>query len=156
MKTIALGDVGTMQVFVLMFNVGTANEGLHTIQIAEHNVILMFAAEDDATRYALLLEAQDFATPDVVAIDQTEIEEFCEASGYHAQFVPAGFVPQSDAERLLLVPPEQNVTETDWQVDAEPTPESVSRVNEDDDQLSASEMANDELDRIRRQLEGLL
>ena len=156
MKTIALGDVGTMQVFVLMFNVGTANEGLHTILIGEHNVILMFEAEDDATRYALLLEAQDFATPSVEAIDQAEIEEFCEASGYHAQFVPAGFVPQSDAERLLLVPPEQNVSETNWQIDAEATKESVNRANEEEEPLSASEMANDDLDRIRRQLEGLL
>ncbi|MBF2027094.1 MAG: DUF3110 domain-containing protein [Oscillatoriales cyanobacterium C42_A2020_001] len=130
-----------MQVYVLLFNVGTDNEGLHTLRIGEHNVVLMFEEEDDATRYALLLEAQDFPSPSVELLEQEEIEEFCEGSGYVAQLVPAGFVPQSDAERLLMAPPENNVDETDWQLERkEPEPA----------------IANDELESIRRRLEGLL
>lgn len=137
-----------MQVFVLLFNAGTENEGIHTIQIGDRNLVLLFEQEDDATRYSLLLEAQDFPVPTVEAMDKTEIEEFCESAGYEGQFVPAGFVPQTDAERLLLAPPEANLEETDWRVDSaqEEQPELG---------LEASE-ADEELERIRRKLEGLL
>jgi len=58
-----------MRVFVLLFNAGTENEGIHTIQMGAINKVLMFESEDDATRYALLLEAQDFPTPTVEKID---------------------------------------------------------------------------------------
>lgn len=134
-----------MPVFVLLFNVGTDNEGLHSLRIGDQDVVLMFEDEDDATRYALLLEAQDFATPAVEAIEQAEIEAFCQGSGYLAQLVPAGFVPQSEAERLLMAPPEHNVEETDWQLEA-------AKADKDE----ASDLAKDDLERIRRQLEGLL
>lgn len=137
-----------MQVFVLLFNVGTDNEGLHSLRIGEHDVVLMFEDEDDATRYALLLEAQDFATPSVEAIEQEEIQEFCQESGYLAQLVPAGFVPQSEAERLLMTPPENNVEEMDWQSDG--------KLPEENELETGAAMAKDDLERIRRQLEGLL
>jgi len=133
-----------MQVYVLLFNVGTDNEGLHSLRINDRDVVLMFEDEDDATRYALLLEAQDFATPTVEAIEQADIEEFCQGAGYVAQIVPAGFVPQSEAERLLMAPPENSVEETDWQQDGKKSDESEG------------EIAKDDLERIRRQLEGLL
>ena len=71
-----------MRVFVLLFNARTENEGIHSISMGDRNVVLMFAEEDDATRYALLLEAQDFPEPAVEAIDQDEVEEFCKGSGY--------------------------------------------------------------------------
>ncbi len=145
-----------MQVFVLLFNVGTDNEGLHTLQISGQNIVLMFEAEDDAMRYALLLEAQDFATPSVVEIAQKEIEEFCEASGYHAQFVPAGFVPQTEAERLLMVPPEQNLEKTDWELAAEETDAELDDALMAEADEAAPAIASDDLERIRRQLEGLL
>jgi hypothetical protein len=100
----------------------------------------MFEDEDDATRYALLLEAQDFPSPSVESIDHQEIEEFCQGSGYHCHLVPQGFVPQSDAERLLLAPPDRNVEDLEWQAEeAEEAP-----------------IANDELEKIRKRLEGLL
>lgn len=133
-----------IRVFVLLFNVGTDNEGLHSLRIGDHDVVLMFEDEDDATRYALLLEAQDFSTPTVEAFPQGDIEEFCQGSGYIAQLVPSGFVPQSEAERLLMAPPENSVKLTDWQEDGKKPEESEG------------EMAKDDLERIRRQLEGLL
>ena len=52
-----------MHVFVLLFNAGTDNEGIHTIEIGDRNIVLMFEDEDDALRYAMLLEAQDFPEP---------------------------------------------------------------------------------------------
>lgn len=144
-----------MQVFVLLFNVGTDNEGLHTLQLNGQDWVLMFEDEDDATRYALLLEAQDFLTPTVEAIAQEEIEEFCNGAGFGYHLIPKGFVPESDLERLLVMPPERNVAETDWEREqkgqsspAEPTPEPD---NDDEAILSATE-----LEQMRRRLEGLL
>lgn len=131
-----------MQVFVLLFNARTENEGIHTIRIGERNLVLMFEQEDDATRYAMLLEAQDFPTPTVEAIDRQELEEFCESAQYDCQLVPAGFVPQSDAERLLLSPPETNLDEMDWKLEEAPEKNQA--------------IPDSELERIRRRLEGLL
>jgi len=136
-----------MQVYVLLYNVGTDNEGVHILRIQEHDVVLMFEDEDDATRYALLLEAQDFASPSVEAFDQDEMEDICAGFGYTPQLVPAGFVPQSEAERLLIAPPETNL-ETTWK------PEGESSSGEEEEDKGA--IASDELERIRRQLEGLL
>ncbi|XHX76112.1 MAG: DUF3110 domain-containing protein [Stenomitos frigidus ULC029] len=141
-----------MQVFVLLFNAGTDNEGIHTIRIGDRNLVLIFEQEDDATRYALLLEAQDFPVPTVERMAQADIEEFCESAGYEGQLVSAGFVPQTDADRLLLAPPESNLVETDWQEDQQlETLESKREPETEADAIAAAE-----LERIRRQLEGLL
>ena len=52
-----------MRVFVLLFNARTENEGIHTIQLGDRNKVLMFESEDDATRFGVMLEAQDFPNP---------------------------------------------------------------------------------------------
>lgn len=127
-----------MRVFVLLFNARTENEGIHTIRVGEHNKLLMFESEDDATRFALMLEAQDFPTATVEAMDSEELEEFCASADYDWEIVPEG---------ALAVPPETTVEELDWQKD-NPKPD----VNEDVNQ----EMSDTELERIRRQFEGLL
>ncbi|MCU0549272.1 MAG: DUF3110 domain-containing protein [Leptolyngbya sp. Prado105] len=132
-----------MQVFVLLFNADTDNPGIHTISVGNQNLVLMFAQQDDADRYAMMLEAQDFAVPTVERIEQEEIEEFCQDAGYEAYLIPENFMPQNEFERLLLAPPESNRDEMDW------SPEEKRKQEE-------AEMSNKELDRIRRQLEGLL
>ncbi len=144
-----------MRVFVLMFNARTENEGIHTIRKGDahggelRNTILMFESEDDATRYALMLEAQDFPAPTPEAIDAEEIQEFCESAGYDWEIIP-------ENSNSVVTPPEVNVEETDWQPDAhkEDTPENSLDTN----QLPPEEpeLSNSELDKIRRQLEGLL
>lgn len=125
-----------MRVFVLLFNARTENEGIHTLKVDNRNVVLTFESEEDATRYGLLLEAQDFASPTVEGFELEEIEEFCQGTGYECKLVPEG---------TLAIPPESNVEETDWQPNADP--------------LAPSEpagLADSELDEIRRRLEGLL
>ena len=119
------------RVFVLLFNARTENEGIHSLKIGDRDVVVMFEQEDDATRFALMLEAQDFPNPTVEAIDIEEIEEFCSSAGYESKLIEAG---------MLAVPPEQNVEETDWQADAP----------------AAKEPEVTDLERIRRQLENLL
>ncbi len=126
-----------MLVHILLFNAGTDNEGIHTVQMGDRNTILMFQDEDDAIRYAGLLEAQDFPEATVEAIDSDEVEQFCHQADYDWKIVESG---------QLEIPPEKNVEELSWEEEnqaATSAPEAES-------------MANDELDRIRRQLEGLL
>ena len=87
-----------MQVYVLLFNAGTDNEGIHSLQANGRNTVLMFEDEDDATRFGLMLEAQDFPTPDIEVFEQDEIEEFCAEAGFDLRLIPAG---------ALMVPPRQ-------------------------------------------------
>lgn len=126
-----------MQIYVLLFNARTENEGIHTLNVGDRNVVLMFESEDDATRFSVLLEAQDFSAPTVEAFDFEDIEEFCQSAGYEYKLVPEG---------MLAVPPQRNLERTDWQPDASP-----GQAPEEDAEFSTSE-----LDAIRRRLEGLL
>ncbi|MGB7441188.1 MAG: DUF3110 domain-containing protein [Coleofasciculaceae cyanobacterium] len=119
------------RVFVILFNVGTENEGIHSLKVGDRDFVLMFEQEDDATRFALMLEAQDFPTGTVEEIDTEEIEEFCRNAGYESTVIEPG---------MLATPPEKNVEKTDWQADA--------------DQAEEAEVSD--LDSIRSQLEKLL
>jgi hypothetical protein len=129
-----------MRVYILLFNSGTDNEGIHTIQISKsedgvkqlRNKILMFASEDDATRYALMLEAQDFPSATIEVIDSEEIEAFCQDADYDWEIVGEG---------ELAIPPQANLEDTDW---------NQEKPSND------KNLAEDELEQIRRRLEGLL
>ncbi len=130
-----------MRVFVLLFNARTENEGIHTLRMGDRNVVLMFESEDDAARYAMMLEAQDFGAPTPEGIDSEEVEEFCADAGYESQLVPEG---------ALAIPPETNLEQPDWQPDK--PPETAASPPEGRQQ----QMSETELERIRRQLEKLL
>jgi hypothetical protein len=131
-----------MRVYVLLFNVGTDNEGIHTIKIrdpegeteAAHDVVLAFEQEEDAARFALLLEAQDFPQATVESLDREEIEDFCRNAGLSLKLVSK----ESKAE----LPPEVNLEQTDWQLDVPPA--------EEESALSS------DIDEIKRRLERLL
>lgn len=117
-----------MRVYVLLFNPRTENAGIHSMRVGDRDKILMFKSEDDATRYALMLEAQDFPVPEVEEMAEDEVIEFCASQGFDYEVMEEG---------VLVLPPEMNLDSTDWQ--PEGSPPEVS-----------------DLDRIRRQLEGLL
>ncbi len=123
-----------MPVYVILFNAGTDNEGIYSMRVGDRDTILMFTSEDDATRFSLMLEAQDFPPAAVEPFDAEEIEMFCEESGYEAQIV---------AEGTLAIPPETNVEDIDWQEAGQPA-------------ASGEEFVDTELDTIRNRLEGLL
>ena len=120
-----------MRVFVLLFNARTENEGIHTIRVGDRNKVLIFESEDDATRFAVMLEAQDFPTATVEPMDAEEIKEFCESADYDWELIPDG---------ALALPPETNVEQTDWRPEEQ----------------KPAETSDPELDSIRRRLEGLL
>ncbi|MBD2664846.1 DUF3110 domain-containing protein [Richelia sinica] len=137
-----------MRVFVLIFNAGTDNEGIHSIQVANRNKILMFESEDDATRFGVMLEAQDFPTATVEQMDADDIKEFCQAYDYDWEIIPEN----GD----LVLPPEANVEQTDWQPEDD-SPLSTNQFDDADaDDTSPTEISDSELDSIRRKLEGLL
>jgi hypothetical protein len=129
-----------MQVYVLLFNAGTDNEGIHSLQANGRNTVLMFEAEDDATRFGLMLEAQDFPTPTVEAFAQDDIESFCLEAGFDYRIIPSG---------ALMVPPDSTVDTTDWHPDGH-YPEEVPPTADE------SRLSNEELYDIRQRLEKLL
>ena len=133
-----------MLVHVLIYDAGQNSEGIHSLELSGQTVVLMFENCDDAERYAGLLEAQDFPTPTVEALDQHEVELFCTEAGYEARLVETGFVPKTDDERLMLAPPSSNRDVSNWQTD--------------DQTVDSSEPSSpsDGLDDVRRRLEGLL
>ncbi|MBE9046632.1 DUF3110 domain-containing protein [Pleurocapsales cyanobacterium LEGE 10410] len=147
-----------MLVYILLFNAGTDNEGIHTVQMGDRNTILMFQEEDDALRYAGLLEAQDFPAPKVERIDSEEVEQFCRQADYDWKIVE----PEQ-----LEIPPERNVDELNWEQNLSQQEDSISQqedsvsqqedsVSQQEDSVEAESMPDDELERIRRKLEGLL
>lgn len=132
---------------VLLFDAGSDQEGIHSLELGGHTVVLLFEDRDDAERYAGLLEAQDFPVPTVELLDRRELEEFCLDAGYEARFVPANYRPESEEDLLLLAPPQRNMDVSSWKEQAQ----------ERNDQADTAPAAGDpELEAIRRRLEGLL
>ena len=150
-ETLSASNRVLMSVHVLLFDAGSDNEGIHSLALNGTTVVLLFEDRDDAERYAGLLEAQDFPAPTVEAIERREMEEFCSSAGYEARFVPAGFLPQSAEDRLLIAPPEKNMDVTSWREQEDPSSEPA--VAAADDPISTG---NAELEDFRRRLEGLL
>jgi len=139
-----------MAVYVVLFNARTENEGIHSLEMEGRQLVLMFEVEDDATRFAVMLEAQDFPPASVEAFDQDEIEEFCEGAGYEAVMVEDG---------TLLTPPERMVEETTWDADADPMDIARAKLEKTAQATgkgSVQDASADEMDKIRAQLEKLL
>lgn len=132
---------------VLLFDAGSDQEGIHSLELNGHTVVLLFEDRDDADRYAGLLEAQDFPVPTVELLDRRNMEDFCRDAGYEARFVPANYRPESEEDLLLLAPPQRNMDVSTWKEQAQA----------EQDQAAASAAALDpELEALRRRLEGLL
>ena len=103
-----------MQIYVLLYNSGTDDEGIHSIELNGKTIVLMFEEKDDAVRYCGLLEAQDFPTPNIELFDLEEIRRFCLDSGYESKLVEKNFVPKTQEERLLITPPPKNLDPDKW------------------------------------------
>jgi len=136
-------------VHVLLFDPGSDQEGIHSLEIGGRTVVLLFEDPDDAERYAGLLEAQDFPVPCVESLDREELENFCAEAGYEARIVPAGFLPKSEEERLLIAPPERNMDVTTWKEDLAAAADAGAEAPHDAG-------SDPELEAFRRRLEGLL
>jgi Protein of unknown function (DUF3110) len=130
-----------MRLWVLLFNTDSDNQGIYTRLEGDKNIVLAFAQEDDAIRYAGLLEAQDFPSAVTESIDQNELTEICDDTGLGLSIV---------GTEELAIPPVQNVEETDWQIDQKPSDRKTP--------ISSADLSFEsfEIEMMRRKLEGLL
>ena len=103
-----------MNVYVLLYNSGSENEGIHSIELKGRTIVLMFEDKDDASRYCGLLEAQDFPSPSVESINIDEIRDFCIKLNYEFKLVEKDFVPKTSEDRLLISPPQKNLDVDNW------------------------------------------
>eukprot|EP00887_Chlorella_sp_A99_P002858 scaffold6.g2858.t1 len=101
------------QLFVLLFGVGQADtEGIYSLRSMPKDdglpldTIVAFECDDDAQRYACLLEATMDHEPTVWPIEWGDLLEFCNSAGYRLRLEPGG---------SLLIPPDYNVGMTDWE-----------------------------------------
>ena len=146
-----------MNIYVLLYQAGCENEGIHSLEINEKTVVLMFEEIDDAQRYCGLLEAQDFPCPTVESVKKEEIEEFCSQAGYEARLVERGFIPKSQEDRLMISPPESNLDVADWdEVSHCDVAEFNNGQNNSEQEKEDSPIKSTELDNIRKNLEDLL
>tara|TARA_Y100001978_G_scaffold54381_1_gene48833 strand:- start:2594 stop:2971 length:378 start_codon:yes stop_codon:yes gene_type:complete len=125
-----------MKIFVLLYNPNSKNEGIHSIELKGRTIVLMFEDKDDAKRYVGLLEAQDFPTPSVEAVNYEEIISFCNQCDYETRLVKKNFVPKTIEDRLLISPPPKNLDIDNW--------------------LDKDQSKNVDLDLIKKNLEKLL
>ena len=139
-----------MFIHVLLYEIENGDEGIHSIEINGTTIVLMFEEKDDAERYCGLLEAQDFPCPTVEIVNRSEIELFCENSGYEYRLVEKGFRPKSQEDRLLLSPPQSNLDVTDWT-----NHESRDPINQKEE-LHNQNNDFSNLDNIKKNLEDLL
>jgi hypothetical protein len=129
-----------MRLWVLLFNADSDNQGIYTRLEAGKNIVLAFVQEDDAIRYAGLLEAQDFPSAVTESIDERELTEICQDTGLGLNIV---------REDELVIPPTTNVDKTEWDDFSE-------QIDNDDDNNIDMSPAALEIEIMRRKLEGLL
>ena len=132
-----------MKVWVLLFNADSENQGIYTRLENDKNIVLAFMQEDDALRYAMLLEAQDFPSAVTESIDEKELMEICEDTGLELNII---------GEDELAIPPVRNVEKTYWQEDSDHQSNTFNGLNSSAG-ISAEAL---EIEIMRRKLEGLL
>jgi len=103
-----------MEIYVLLYNPNSENEGIHSIELKGRTIVLMFEDKEDAERYVGLLEAQDFPVPTVEPVNLEEIKDFCNKCDYETRLVEKNFVPKTLEDRLLITPPQKNLDVDTW------------------------------------------
>ncbi|KAL6763038.1 hypothetical protein V8C86DRAFT_3130291 [Haematococcus lacustris] len=100
------------QVYVILFGVGEReSEGIYSLRAfgeegLPQETIIVFESQEDASRYAGLLEATMDHCPAVCSIPPEGLRAFCLEHGYGCRLEPQG---------SLLIPPDFNVGVTDWE-----------------------------------------
>lgn len=79
---------------------GREDEGAYSVTNEDGNQVLyIFEEEDDATRFALMLEDKDYPNMSVMEVEGELIIKACQMHGYHYII----FTPDD-----IVVPPEKN------------------------------------------------
>ena len=91
-------------VYVLLYNAGSAQEGIHSLDHDDETVvILLFEDKQDAVAFADKLKAQNFPAPTVSALTRKDVEDFAIQAGYKLRFVRTGdkiYPPTSNSPTL--------------------------------------------------------
>lgn len=104
-----------MHCFVILFGMGSEEtEGIYTLRTVEYDdgdvvnvdTVVAFASEVDAQRFATLLEASLRHQPAVYSTSWSDIREWCAENNAKCRL---------EQEGSLLIPPESNVSVTDWE-----------------------------------------
>ena len=79
---------------------GFEDDGAYALESSEgEKILLMFEEEDDAIRYALMLEDQDYPEMNVVEVDDDSAIKACEMFDYEYNVITADDI---------VVPPKNN------------------------------------------------
>jgi len=102
-------------VCVLLFGVGTGQEGVYSLQRwtddgLPHDTVLAFASPRDAERYAAMLEEEMGRMAVVEPISPPDLKGFCFEAGFDIRVVDSSAVMLG-----LFSPPNQTVDVTDWE-----------------------------------------
>jgi len=102
-------------VYVLLFGVGTTQEGVYSLQRRTNeglpeDTVLAFATKADADCYAALLQAEMGRVAHAEALIPEDLEEFCQGAGFQCRVVG-----QSAVTLGLFTPPKYTVEMTDWE-----------------------------------------
>lgn len=90
-------------VWVILFtNTKSGVEGLYSLTVDKENTVLAFESRQEAHRFAICLEAQNFPSPQVSEMDTAELRDFCAESRTRLGFIPTG---------VMLVPPDESAVE---------------------------------------------
>ena len=80
---------------------GKEEEGAYSVVDEEGNQVLyMFEEEDDAVRFAMMLEEMDYPTMHVIEIEDDVILQTCEMHGYQYAIITAKIGRASCRERV--------------------------------------------------------
>jgi hypothetical protein len=109
-------ESGETQCYVILFGMGSEEtEGIYTLRTVDNgrdgesfnvDTVVAFKTEVDAQRFATLLEASLKHQPAVYSTSWADIKEWCTENNARFRLEPAG---------SLLIPPESNVSITDWE-----------------------------------------
>jgi hypothetical protein len=85
--------------FLIAIN-GRENEGAYSVTDENGDQILyLFSEEDDASRFAMMLEHMDYPEMHVIELDDEMILETCKVNGYQYTVI----TPND-----IIIPPEEN------------------------------------------------
>jgi hypothetical protein len=85
--------------FILIID-GREDEGAYSVKDEnEEQVLYIFEEEDDATRYALMLETSNYPPMNVLEVDDKVLLHTCDMHGYNYAII---------TKNDLVIPPEQH------------------------------------------------
>ena len=98
-----VATAGVNLLFVLLFNKGESNQGVYTLKSChaskEGDYLLAFECNDEASRFALMLQAEGFDLPSPTIWESDDLVSFCTDTEFSLGFVPDG---------AIVLPPELN------------------------------------------------